>query len=269
MTIEEMKLRKKVLGLTNEQLAELSGVPLSTVQKVLGGTTASPRYDTLMALEKALKPASDHCVAESTAYYGMASAAEDIAPDGTFNGKHPGEFTIDDYMLLPDEHRVELIDGYFYDMASPVNVHQLITGSIYAFLHNWVKTHGGSCIPFVSPVDVHLDPDDKKTIVQPDVLVVCDRNKLTNHIVGAPDLVIEVLSPSSWRRDLNLKANKYEQAGVREFWAVSPKNQAVTVMNFEKNAITIYSFQSKIPVGIWDDCVLDFNDIWEDISFLY
>lgn len=269
MTIEEMKTRKKELGITNEQLSALSGVPLSTVRKVLGGTTASPRYDTLMALEKVLKPANDSCVAESAPPYGMSSAAEDIAPDGMFNGKHPGEFTIDDYMLLPDEHRVELIDGYFYDMAGPVTVHQLITGSIHAFLHNWIKAHGGPCLPFVSPVDVLLDPDDKKTVVQPDVIVVCDRSKLTKHIVGAPDLVVEVLSPSSWRRDLNLKGIKYETAGVREFWAVSPKNQTVTVMNYEKNTITFYSFQSEIPVGIWEDCILDFNDIWDEISFLY
>lgn len=254
MTIDEMNVRKRELGYSYEQISELSGVPLSTVRKVLGGVTGAPRYRTLQALAKVFaqpEPASH--IAEEAAAYG---------------GKKQGEYTLDDYLALPDEQRVELIDGVFYDMSAPTGFHQLIAGQIYAELLSFIRGKGGGCLPFISPVDVQLDCDDR-TIVQPDVLILCDTDKYTPaRIVGAPDFVVEILSPSTRSKDMFIKMNKYRSAGVREFWIVDPDKKVVLTYHFEKeDSYGVYSFRDHIPVGIYDgECVIDFAAIDDYVS---
>jgi Uma2 family endonuclease len=120
-------------------------------------------------------------------------------------------------------------------------------------------------------MDVQLDSDEK-TILEPDIFVVCDREKITGpRVVGAPDLVVEVLSPSTWQRDLVLKLRKYRQAGVREYWVVLPEAKQVFVYVFEKcEDAEIYTFEDEIPVFIWDGaCRVNFAEIYRMISFLY
>ena len=178
--------------------------------------------------------------------------------------------TLDDYLALPEGIRVELIDGVFYDMASPTSVHQRIGGEIYNQLSNFIDANNGYCVPFIAPMDVQLDCDDK-TIVEPDVLVVCDRNKITKpRIVGAPDFIVEVLSPSNWYHDTIRKLKKYKNAGVREYWMVVPDTQKVIVYFFEKSPFPEeYSFTDEIPVNIWNGkCKIDFKAIFESIQFL-
>ena len=126
-------------------------------------------------------------------------------------------------------------------------------------------------MPFVSPVDVQLDEDDR-TVVQPDVLIVCDRSKFQNgRVFGAPDFVVEVLSPSTSKKDSRLKLYKYGEAGVREYWMIDPNRKTIVVYDFENSDIpSIYSFDDKVPVSIWDkQYVIDFSRIYHDISFLY
>ena len=179
--------------------------------------------------------------------------------------------TIDDYLKLPEGVRVELIDGVFYDMAAPTTVHQMIGQSISYILLDYIKDNKGKCVPFIAPTDVQLDCDDK-TIVQPDVLVVCDRKKITKpRIVGAPDLVIEVLSESNWYNDVFRKHKKYQNAGVREYWIVFPEQLKIQVYNFKKKLEAVeYTFKDKVPVAIWDGkCVVDFSEIYEEIKFLF
>ena len=115
MNIQEMKEKKKEMGYTNEQIAELSGVPLGTVQKIFGGATTSPRYDTLNALEKIFLPEK------------RENHYTSVLKDGStaYTVKRQGEYTLEDYYALPDEHRAELIDGVLYDMASPGTLHQM------------------------------------------------------------------------------------------------------------------------------------------------
>ena len=261
MTIDEMNERKRELGYTDMRISEISGVPLSTVRKVLGGTTKAPRYETIRALTKALEKPSK----APASPYPMGRE-----PQPAYGSKKQGEYTLEDYLAIPDERRVELIDGVIYDMSSPLGHHQIIAGQIHADLLAYISRKGGPCIPFIAPVDVQLDCDDK-TIVQPDVMILCDRSKYTpQRIVGAPDFVVEVLSKSTKKKDMYIKASKYRFAGVREYWLVDPDRKTIVVYDFENDdAIHMYSFRDKVPVGIYNgSCMIDFAPIDDFVSQL-
>ena len=255
MTIQEMIERKKELGYSYAQIADLSGLPLGTVQKVLGGITESPRYDTLLALEKVLRKEKTFMVSE---------------PAFPYQAKKQGEYTLDDYYQIPDDQRVELIDGVIYDMAAPTSIHQIIAGYFHAQLLSYVSSKKGKCMPMISPLDVQLNCDNK-TMVQPDVVVVCDRDKIIKRCVyGAPDLVVEIISPYTRKKDMTLKMHKYEDAGVKEYWLIDPDKKKIIVYDFINDDYSIYGFDSIIPVAIWGgDCQIDFNVILEAIEFLY
>jgi Uma2 family endonuclease len=266
MTIQEMLERKKELGYSYEQVSELSGVPLGTVQKVLGGITQSPRYDTLRALEEVFQKgiryeykSQDSVVREGVTYYGA---------------KRQGEYTIEDYYALPDEPRVELIDGVIYNMASPNAFHQMIALQIASELNNYIRGNHGYCIPFIAPMDVQLDMDEH-TMLQPDVIVVCDRNQIREDVIfGAPDFVVEILSPSTKRKDMTIKLGKYMDAGVKEYWMIDPKKKSIVVylLNEEEKDydITLYTFENEVPVGIYKgQCKVNFKAIDNYVSFLY
>ena len=260
MTIREMQERKKELGYTYAQIAELSGVPVGTVQKVLGGITLTPRYETLMALEKVL--GSDTTGGQT----GLLREAQ-----GVYGIKRQGMYDLDDYYALPEDVRAELIDGVIYDMTAPTSVHQIIGGNIYSKLLQHVLGKGGKCIPMISPLDVQLDCDNK-TMVQPDVVIVCDRDKIIERCVyGAPDFIIEVLSKSTKKKDSVIKLNKYLNAGVREYWMIDPVKKTVIVYDFEHDEYPVlYGFDAKVPVGIWDgDLEIDFAEVYEQVRFLY
>ena len=281
MTIEEMKAKKKEYGFSCEYVAERSGVPVSTVRKIFSGITLTPRRGTLEALcgffksfEMPNVPNEGHTFMEDDPGYSYVCEGygEYKAKNGTAALKIENycNKTLEDYLALPEGIRVELIDGVFYDMASPTSIHQRIGSAIYYQLEQYVDDNKGQCVPFVAPTDVQLDCDDK-TIVVPDVFVICDRNKITKpRIVGAPDFVVEVLSPSNWYHDTQRKLWKYKQAGVREYWIVMPDSLKILVYDFEKSDIpTEYSFKDEIPVGIWDGkCKVDFKKVYDKISFM-
>ena len=280
MTIEEMKRRKRELGYTNQMIADRSGIPLSTVQKVFAGATASPRRETIDALERVLENSSGERSGRVTygdliplaGRVGEASAAYNVHPAPRNSGAADDRLhTLEDYLSLPDDQRVEMIDGVFYDMAAPTTVHQSVAGFLFKKLLDFVMENKGPCFPFMSPVDVQLDCDDK-TVVQPDVLVVCDRSKYRDgRVWGAPDLVVEVLSPSTRRKDMQLKMYKYAGAGVREYWMVDPEKKLVVQYDLEHLEIpAIYNFRSVIPVLIWDGaCRIDLKEMDDTIGFLW
>ena len=156
-------------------------------------------------------------------------------------------------------------------MTSPATIHQLIAGAIYTRFFQHVTSNNGHCVPFISPVDVQLDRDDK-TILEPDVAVVCNRDIIIRRcIYGAPDLVIEVLSPSTRRKDMIIKLNKYMNAGVREYWMIDPDQEVITVYDFEHDQFPIhYTFEDTVPVMIWEGkCQVDFREIRDYIAFIY
>jgi len=267
MTIEEMRKRKRQLGYTNVQLSNMSGLPLGTLNKILSGATKHPRPEALKALQEVLQ--------DTTYQYGFRSAAPYMVGEkpaeyhaggsGETREKRPGEFTIEDYYALPDEKRVELIDGVFYDMAAPTVEHQLLTGSVHGQFLNYIRRKKGKCIPLVSPVDVKLDADNK-TMVQPDVIVVCDRDRITERVVlGGPDFVLEVVSPSSVMRDYIKKAAKYEAAGVREYWIVDPIAGRILTYDFSEGSTPgIYPLSGKIGVAIFGrELQIDFDEYRE------
>lgn len=257
MTIEEMRQKKQELGYSYEQIAELANLPLSTVQKVFGGITKSPRYDTLKALEQVFDVFSTKMIAEPSIPYGSP--------------KKQGEYTVEDYMNTPEDMRLELIDGVIYDMATPTIIHQIIGFELCKVIRDYIQKKKGNCIPVVSPVSVQLDCDDK-TILEPDVVVVCDRDKFKNGIIfGAPDFVVEVLSPSTRKKDLTIKHFKYMNAGVREYWIIDPVKKNIVVYDFKTLDLPeIYTFEHKVPVKIFNgECLVDFKEIFEYIEFLY
>ena len=267
MTIQEMNERKRELGYSYEQIALLSGIPISTVQKVLGGVTRSPRYETLKALEEVLKEKEwnyDFMDGENP------SMVKEASPYGV--QKRQGEYTIEDYFALPDEQRVELIDGVFYDMAAPTGIHQVLGGELHALFREYIRKNKGNCVPIVSPIDVQLDCDDK-TMVQPDVLILCDRKKLVKKggIYGAPDFIVEVLSPSTKRKDMIKKNQKYMDAGVKEYWMVDPDEKRIMVYLYEDpDVVHMYTFDDEVPVGIFEGkCKINFAEIYEYMEFMY
>ena len=257
MTIEEMKEKKREHGYTYNMMSQMSGVPLGTVQKIFTGETKSPRYDTLEALARIFENGDrDYLYADMVEDSGTAYAA-----------KVQGQYTLDDYYALPEDRRVELIDGCIYDMAAPSTIHQLIAGEVHRQISNFILEHDGPCMPFISPVDVQLDCDDK-TMVEPDVIILCDRSKDINRCTyGAPDFVAEVLSKSTRRKDIGVKTYKYANAGVREYWMIDPKDMKVIVYTFAQNddaedTVSIFGFQDKIPVGIYNgELKIDFAKI--------
>ena len=278
MTIEELRAAKAELGYTNEQLSEVSGIPASTLQKIFSGVTKAPRRATLTALSRAMEKLRR---SETEGLYTSSLRPADPVMLREPRGKYGERMdlmeepmkksTLDDYLSLPDDQRVELIDGIFYDMAVPAAGHQAIGGYIHKLLLDHVIAKGGKCLPLMSPLDVQLDQDDY-TVVQPDVVIVCDREKFRNgRVFGAPDFVAEVLSPSTRKKDMILKLVKYSDAGVREYWMIDPLKKKVIVYDLENEELPVlYGFEDQVPVRIWNgECVIDFAAIYQFAGFLF
>ncbi len=264
LTIEEMKERKRILGYSNETLAGISGVPAPTIQKVLSGQTRSPRQKTLQALSDALEDKSFPTAGLDPAHLSLsarpAAVREGAVPYGSGRGNH----TIEEIYALPDDIRAELIDGELYYMAAPTRTHQKINGEMYLIVANYIRAHGGKCEVYIPPFGVFLNADDS-TYVEPDLVVVCDTDKLEERgCVGAPDWIVEVVSPSSRKMDGIIKAEKYRQAGVREYWLIHPDKRTVLVYRFDapddSESVIIYSFDDEIPSGIYPDLTVSLKD---------
>ena len=162
-------------------------------------------------------------------------------------------YTVHDIFDLPEGQRAELIDGRVYDMSPPTRTHQRIVGELFAMIREHIKRNNGKCEVDIAPFAVFLDGDDKN-YVEPDICVVCDQNKLDDKgCNGAPDWIIEVVSPASRRIDYTTKLFKYRSSGVREYWIVDAEKSRVMVYNFSMDAMNEYSFTEDIPVGIYTD----------------
>ena len=169
-------------------------------------------------------------------------------------------YTTEDIYALPDGERAELIDGQIYDKYSP-SMHQMILGELFTIIQNYIKSKGGSCEPYIAPFAVFLNGDDRN-YVEPDISVICDRSKLTDKgCFGAPDWIIEVVSPSSRRMDYYIKLFKYRTAGVREYWIVDPDKKRITVYDIEHEDVQDYTFDDLVKVNIYPDLSIDFGKL--------
>lgn len=171
-------------------------------------------------------------------------------------------YTTEDYWNLPEDVRAELIDGQIYYQAAPSRIHQTISGELYTVINNYIKSQRGTCRVFAAPFAVELSISNEHSIVEPDISVVCDRNKLTDKgCSGAPDWIIEIISPGNPGHDLIYKLNLYANAGVREYWIVDPRNEKVFVYYLEQNdfGVKVYTFQDNVNVNIYNDFMIDFH----------
>lgn len=173
-------------------------------------------------------------------------------------------YTEEDYYNLPEDVRAELINGQIYYMSAPSRIHQEILGFIFKKIAYYIDQKRGYCKVYPSPFAVKLFKDDNKTIVEPDISVICDPDKLTDRgCTGAPDLIIEIISPSNSSHDYVRKLNLYMDAGVREYWIVNPIDQSVYVYFLEENKFNTkpYTFQDKIKINIYDDVWINFEEL--------
>ena len=161
-------------------------------------------------------------------------------------------YTIEDIYALPDGERAELIDGKIYYMAPPSTRHQRIISDIHYRIKDYIIKNNGECEVLPAPFAVFLNRDDKN-YVEPDISVICDKDKITDKgCNGAPDWIIEIISPGNKEMDYFKKLFKYQAAGVREYWIVDPIKEIVMVYRFEKETMEEYSFGEDVPVGIYD-----------------
>lgn len=170
-------------------------------------------------------------------------------------------YTIDDIYNLPDGTRAELIDGQIYYMAPPSRIHQEIVGTLYRKIANYIESKEGSCKVYIAPFAVFLNENDTN-YVEPDISVICDKNKLTDKgCTGAPDWIIEIVSPGSRRMDYSIKLFKYRSTGVREYWIVDPAKNRIMIWNFETDNTDDFTFSDQVKAGIYSDLVIDFSQI--------
>ena len=182
------------------------------------------------------------------------------------------QYTLADALAWDEQDRIELIDGYPVMMAPPTRVHQKISGELFGQLRDYLK--GKKCEVYHAPFAVRLferdgeSPEDVDTMVEPDISVVCDPSKLDDTgCKGAPDLVMEILSPSTKRHDRFTKFNLYQRAGVREYWIVDPDDKTVQVFVLEDGHYTAKDYGAAgdtVRVNVLDDCTIDLSQVFPE-----
>lgn len=161
-------------------------------------------------------------------------------------------YTVNDIYALPGGERAELIDGKIYYMAPPNRRHQDIVFSLSRRIADYIDSNDDSCKVYLAPFAVFLNENDTN-YVEPDISVICDSSKLTDKgCNGAPDWIVEIVSPGSRQMDYFTKLFKYQTAGVREYWIVDPEKDSVMVYRFEEETMEQYSFGDDVPVGIYE-----------------
>lgn len=171
-------------------------------------------------------------------------------------------YTIEDIYALPDGQRAELIDGVIYDMATPNRIHQKLIIKFSQTIANYIDSKKGACEVYSAPFAVFPNADNK-TYVEPDISVICDKDKLDDRgCNGAPDFIVEIVSPSSRKMDYSTKMTLYSNSGVREYWIVDPEKERTTIYRYEEDAApTIVPFSQSIVVGIYKDLSITIADL--------
>ncbi len=182
-------------------------------------------------------------------------------------------YSLADCLIWDENELIEIIDGEAFMMATPSRIHQKISGELFRQLANYLE--GKKCEVYSAPFGVRLfeqdgdRPEDVDTVVEPDISVVCDRSKLDKlGCKGAPDLIVEILSPSSLRHDRLVKLNLYQRAGVREYWIVDPENRSVMVFLPDRNGSfrlhEDYGREDVAKVSALDGCFIELNKVFSE-----
>ena len=176
----------------------------------------------------------------------------------------PNIYTIEDIYALPNGQRAELIDGVIYNMAPPNRIHQEICFSLSRKIADYIDKNNGKCKIYLAPFAVFLNKEDT-TYVEPDISVICDKSKLTDKgCNGAPDFIIEIVSPSSRKMDYFKKNTLYSETGVREYWIVDPQKERTIIYRYEEDEVPmIFTFEQTITVGIYGDLKINIKQLIE------
>ena len=181
-------------------------------------------------------------------------------------------YTFADVLTWDEGENIEIIDGEAFMMATPSRIHQKISMELSRQLANYLE--GKSCEVYPAPFSVRLfeqdgdRPENVDTAVEPDISVVCDRSKLDKYgCKGAPDMIIEILSPSTRRHDRLVKLNLYQRAGVREYWIADPDNASVQVFTLDSSALKIredYGREDVAKVNVLDGCFIELSKVFSE-----
>ena len=272
MTLGQMLMAKMNLNLTCYDIATGSGVPISTVRKIFSEQTKRPRKETLIELSDFFESKYVPVQVEWFRKEALRTGQLDYGciGDKVLNIHEPSAYsasgearaivrsvkTIEDFDNAPMEPWVELINGEFVEMEfTPIIKHQDAISEIFFQAKSYIRNNKGKCKAMFSPVAVQPDEKDDKNVFLPDFLVVCDEKKMKDgrHVIGAPDWVVEVLSPSTRNKDMTTKRDAYKRAEVREYWMVDLEGEYVIIYEFAKTDVpSIKLMRDPIPVGIYD-----------------
>jgi Uma2 family endonuclease len=215
---------------------------------------------------------------QTKSYEASSSPADKVAePVATYGAciDETKRYTYADYLTWLDDKRRELFNGFIHLMSAPWRRHATVSYKLTLRMGNFIEKKKGKCKVYFAPFDVRLplrgskDDDKIYDVVQPDICVVCDLSKLDEKgCIGAPDLVVEVLSPSTLKKDWNIKFGLYEKAGVKEYWIVDPKAQTASIFLLQPDGEydngTVYDSNQKAPVHILEGLEIDLNELFEE-----
>ncbi|MDR2585118.1 MAG: Uma2 family endonuclease [Prevotellaceae bacterium] len=201
---------------------------------------------------------------------------EDPAPEYAIVSLDPSiQYTYADYLTWMDDVRRELIGGFVHLMSAPTEIHARLSYAASWVIESFIRKKKRRCRIYHAPFDVRLPINGEKAdnqiynVVQPDICVVCDLSKLDKRgCIGAPDLIVEVLSPSTLKKDWNYKFNLYEKAGVREYWIVDPIAKAVNAFILQSDGNydhgTVYTRKQSAPVFIFEGLEIELQELFEE-----
>lgn len=229
MDINDLRKLKDKENMSYETISELSGIPLETVTKIFSGEIKQPKYMSLLAMEQVIVRKK-----KMPFYYDEEEQQPCLIREQVAYNFDARRYDVEDVKQLCAGAYVEIIDGKFHIMSTPKRMHQFLSMNISARMFNHIDKNNGKCHVYTAPMGVRLFADDE-TWVEPDILVVCDRKEILTDqgCDGAPDLIVEIVSPSNSFHDYVTKLIKYQQAGVREYWIVDPGIERVSVIFFE------------------------------------
>ena len=254
--IDRILSLKQELGLSNENFARITGIPLPITEDIINGKIKDLCFEILDDIEEAMKRGGPYPNDEDP-FYDMPNLLRDApaAYDNSPAMQTTRLYTVEDLTNLPEKMRVELIEGRLHYMSTPDITHQRISGELFYSIHQYIRSKGGSCETLLPPLGVLIDKNIFNYLI-PDLMVVCDPAKIRSHgIYGAPDWVIEIVSPSSRQADYIIKMQKYRSAGVCEYWIIDPDEKKVTVYDFVNlpDSPVTYTFDDTIRGILYPD----------------